>query len=274
MPGETSEDALTAAAGLHEDGITTLVTHLGENLASSEEADLVEQHYLGLFDDINRRGLDVQVSIKLTQLGLDLGMDGCLARTTTLAKRAADTGNFLWIDMESSAYTDRTLDVFRRLRASFARVGVCLQAYLRRTDADLEALLPLGPAIRVVKGAYREPSQIAFPDKKDVDESFFRLAANLMSPAARAAGAFAGVATHDPRLIARIQEFVKLQNVPPANYEFEMLYGIQRAEQIRLARQGGPVRILTRGTPRQYALRRTKHLRPVSRLGPSLHRRN
>ena len=145
-------------------------------LGNLEEAERAHAGYLSLLDAIDREKIDTGVSVKLTQLGLDLDRDRCLAHLTTLAERAARTDSFVWIDMESSAYVDATLELFRRVHERTGRVGVCLQAYLRRTRSDLESLLPMGPAIRLVKGAYMEPPDRAFPLKRDVDESFFRLA--------------------------------------------------------------------------------------------------
>jgi len=244
MPGERPEDALSAAETLQQAGIGTLLTHLGENLTTDAEAEAVKQHYLELMDAIDARRLDAQVSVKLTQLGLDLSAESCYARTSILAARANASGKPLWIDMESSAYTEPTLALYRRLRGTSANIGVALQAYLRRTWADLDALMPLGPSIRLVKGAYLEPPAIAFPDKKDVDENFYKLATRLLGTEGRAVGAFTGVATHDIALIDRVQSFADSAATPQSAYEYEMLYGIQRAEQLRLAREGRRIRVL------------------------------
>src|SRR5262245_12270438 len=235
MPGESADEALAAARTLQGQGITTIVTHLGENLTDAKEAEAVTQHYQQVLEKIaGTKGLDTQVSVKLTQLGLDLDAGKCFDNLMTLVKRAEAAGNFIWIDMEYSNYVDVTLDLYKRARAASPKVGVCLQAYLRRTAADLEALLPLGPYIRLVKGAYKEPPDRAFPDKKDVDESFYTLALRLLDPAAVKAGAMLGIATHDPRLIARLQAFVAEKSVPGSAYEFEMLFGIQRPLQASL----------------------------------------
>jgi proline dehydrogenase len=244
MPGEHVEDALAAAERLRQAGISTLLTHLGENLTTAAEAEAVRQHYQELMDAIDARRLDAQVSVKLTQLGLDLSAEACYTHTSSLAARANRSGKPLWIDMESSAYTDRTLEMYRRLREGGANVGVAVQAYLRRTTADLTALMPLGPSIRLVKGAYREPPAIAFPDKKDVDENFYTLAARLLGAEGRAANVFTGIATHDVRLIDRIQAFADSDHAPQSSYEYELLYGIQRAEQVQLARAGRKIRVL------------------------------
>jgi proline dehydrogenase len=150
----------------------------------------------------------------------------------------------IWIDMESSAYTDRTLELFRRVRATHTNVGVCLQAYLRRTPADLESLLPLGAAIRLVKGAYAESADVAFPAKSDVDDAFFELTQRMFAADSIAAGNRPALATHDSRMIARIIEVSHVENVPQSRFEFQMLYGIQRDLQKQLARDGFAVSVL------------------------------
>ena len=245
MPGERLDDALLAAGDLHRAGIPVLVTRLGENVEDASQAEEVAAHYLSAFDQVKASGLDAQVSVKLTQLGLDQDVELCRSHVARLVEKArAVGGGTLWIDMESSEYVDRTLDVYRRLREGGAAVGVALQAYLRRTPADLDGLLPLGPAVRLVKGAYREPPDRAFPAKRDVDEAYFRLAELLLSERARAAGTFAAFGTHDMALVRRIQEAAGRLKAPRTAYELEMLYGIQRAEQLRLARDGERMRVL------------------------------
>lgn len=244
MPGETMEEALDACRRQQAERRTgTILTHLGENLASLKEAEDVTRHYLELMDRIHAAGLDTQVSVKLTQLGLDLGAEACGRNLEALIAAAERHGNMVWIDMESSKYVDATLDLFRRARARSPRTGVCLQAYLRRTAADLESLLPLAPAIRLVKGAYREPPEIAFPKKADVDENYYALAARTLRPDVPA-GTMVGIGTHDPRLIERVRRVIADQQVPGQRYEFEMLYGIQRPLQARLVAQGAPLRVL------------------------------
>src|SRR5438445_3362309 len=220
MPGERIEDALQAAQALPAHGTGTIVTHLGENLSAPAEAERVTRHYLDVLERVRDAGLDTQVSVKLTQLGLDLDPERCFENLVRLVERAGACGNFLWIDMESSGYVDPTLEQYRRARARAPHVGVCLQAYLRRTPADLQSLLPLGPALRLVKGAYREPPRVAFPRKKDVDESYFALATRFLSARPRGPGALLGIATHDPRLLRRLQDFIARHRVPQADYEF------------------------------------------------------
>jgi proline dehydrogenase len=244
MPGERFADALAAAAEQERRGIASIVTQLGENVTRLEEAEAVTRHYLDAYEQIAATKLDVQVSVKLTQLGLDLDKEACFANLRRLLERAAATGNFLWIDIEYSRYVDVTLELYRRARELSPRVGVCLQAYLRRTPADLETLLPLAPALRLVKGAYKEPPEVAYPDKRDVDAAFFRLAERFLGHEACRRGALLGIATHDPALVGRLQEAATRTGVPREAYEFEMLYGIKRGLQEQLVRDGGRLRVL------------------------------
>lgn len=244
MPGETVGEALAASRGQQEQhGTGTILTHLGENLSTPAEAEAVTAHYLELIDRIAAMGLNARVSVKLTQLGLDLGLDACDHNLRQLVARAESRSNIVWIDMESTRYVDPTIELFRRARARSAQVGLCLQAYLRRTTADLEALLPLAPAIRLVKGAYREPPALAFPDKADVDENYFRLAARMLRPDVPGE-AFLGIGTHDGRLIERLRPVIAAGGAAPSSYEFEMLYGIQRPLQARLVAEHEPLRVL------------------------------
>ncbi len=244
MPGEGVEDALGAARVLRAQGAGTIVTQLGENTSDAAEAERVTRHYLEVLRKIRDAGLDTQVSVKLTQLGLDLDKERSFENLLRLVEGAGACGNVLWIDMEGSGYVEPTLEQYRRARARAAHVGVCLQAYLRRTPADLESLLPLGPAIRLVKGAYREPPAVAFPRKADVNEAFFALATRFLSARERGPGALLGIATHDPRLLRRLKDFIARHGVPRADYEFEMLYGIQRRLQRQLVSGGGRLRVL------------------------------
>jgi len=242
MPGEELPAALDAAQRLATSGLGTVLTQLGENLTSRAEADAVRDHYLGVVRDLQRRRLRAHISVKLTQLGLDVDRGACERSLGELAAAAESTGSFLWIDMEDSHYTDVTLDIFRRARAAHAGVGLCLQAYLRRTGADLDSLLPLAPAIRLVKGAYAEPADVAFPRKADVDAAYLALGERLLEHGTRGARPVFG--THDVRLIARLRERAATLKLPPGTCEFHLLYGIREAEQRRLAAEGETVRVL------------------------------
>jgi proline dehydrogenase len=243
MPGEDLEDALAAAADLKEQSIGTILTQLGENVTDASEASAVRDHYLHVLARVRELGLDAEVSLKLTHLGLDLDSKLCFTHLASIIE-SAGKGNVVWIDMEASSYVDRTLELYGQARQTYANVGVCLQAYLYRTAADLAALMPLGPAIRLVKGAYNEPADRAFPKKKDVNENYFELAKQLISPQARQQGTRAALATHDPKLINRIISFAESGGLPGRAFEFQMLYGIGRAEQLRLAREGRRLRVL------------------------------
>jgi proline dehydrogenase len=244
MPGERLEDAMAAAAAQQQRGVGTIFTRLGENVTRTEEADEVASHYLDVLDRAQAAGLRAQISVKPTQLGLDLDRELCFAHLKRLVDRAEARDNFVWIDMESSPYVDPTLDLFRRARAGSARVGIALQAYLYRTANDVESLLPLGSAIRLVKGAYLEPADVAFPKKADVDENYYTLAVRLLSDEAQRAGSLLHIATHDPKLADRLAAYVDRQRVPRTAYEYAMLYGIQRPLQDRLVRDGRPLRVL------------------------------
>jgi proline dehydrogenase len=244
MPGERLEDAMAAAATQQTQGINTIFTKLGENLARIEEAEEVTQHYLATLDKIQAAGLRAQISVKPTQLGLDLDKELCFRNLQRLVDRAAERGNFVWIDMESSPYVDPTLDLFRRTRARSPLIGIAIQAYLYRTKKDIESLLPLGSAIRLVKGAYLEPADVAYPKKDDVDENFYTLSCRLLSAEAQKAGCLLHMATHDPRLVDRLSHFIDTEGVPASAYEFAMLYGIQRPLQQRIVKAGRPLRVL------------------------------
>jgi len=242
MPGEKPEDALGAARTLAASGISSLLTQLGENISDRAEAEAVTSHYLNLLERIRQANLPAEVSVKLTQLGLELDREFCLGNLTTLIERsgAPDPAarKTLWIDMEQSSYVDATLDLYARAHKTRPNVGVCVQAYLHRTEKDAQTLVSMGATVRLVKGAYSEPAEIAFPKKEDVDESYFRLAKMLLGPEARRAGVRAVMATHDRRLITRITEWAAAEGIARNELEFAMLFGIQRAEQLRLAREG------------------------------------
>ena len=241
MPGEKFEDALAASRAL---GVGTVLTRLGENLRNAAEAADVARHYREVLDRVRQEGLDVEISVKLTQLGLDFSREECEGHLHALASHARELGNWVWVDMESTAYTEVTLDVFRRLRAEFPNTGLCVQSYLYRTAADVETLIALGAGIRLVKGAYKEPPDKAFPKKEDVDENFYRLAERLLSPEAREKGVRAIFGTHDPVLIRRIEALGRSLGLKPGEIEFQMLYGIGRSEQLRLAAAGYRFRVL------------------------------
>ncbi|HXX70965.1 MAG TPA: proline dehydrogenase family protein, partial [Candidatus Acidoferrum sp.] len=236
MPGENVEAAMAAARRLAADGISTLLTCLGENVRDRTESEAVTQQYLSLLDSIRTEALPAEISVKLTQLGLDLDEELCYANLARLLEQAGSQA--VWIDMEQSSYVDRTLALYERAQKVHRQTGVCLQAYLYRTEKDLASLISRGASVRLVKGAYNEPREIAYALKREVDESYFHLAQALLGDGARRAGVRAVMATHDRKLIARIAEWAAGQGIPKTRLEFAMLYGIQRAEQLRLAREG------------------------------------
>ena len=244
MPGDDLEAALAATRTLQGSGIGSVLTYLGENVQKPEEAEQVRLHYLDVLARAKQMTLDAEISVKLTQLGLDLGRPACETALTSLIERAAADGTWVWVDMESSAYTDVTLDIYRNARKRFGNVGVCVQSYLYRTERDLEVLMASGGAFRLVKGAYREPPEKAFPKKRDVDANYFALARRLLAPEARRAGVRTIFGTHDGALVRRIEEAGRQAGLRPQDLEFQMLYGIRREEQVRLAAQGYRFRVL------------------------------
>jgi proline dehydrogenase len=243
MPGETLDAALEAAGQFSKMGLGTILTELGEQVTNRAEAAAVRDHYLGVLEKIQRRKLPAHISVKLTHLGLDGSQEGCVQDVLKLAERAEQARSFLWIDMEESRYVDATLDVYRRAKAEWPNVGVCLQAYLHRTPKDLESLLSISPAIRLVKGAYNEPAHVALPKKSDVDQTYLQLAEKLLTEAGRQR-AKPVFGTHDLGLIERIRKAAVDRRVNPSSYEFHMLYGIRAEEQRKLASMGLEVRVL------------------------------
>ena len=236
VAGESLDDGIRAARGLNGAGIAAMLDHLGENVTSREQAAAVADHYALALKRIEEAGdLECNISIKLTQLGLDLSFDLCLENAERVLAVAADRGTEVMIDMESSEYVDRTLDVLRRLRERYPRVGVALQAYLYRTAEDVFRL-PAGAPVRLVKGAYLEPPTIAHRHRADVDRSFARLFATLL-----ARDHEVHVATHDPRLLAGACRLTDRRRAWH-RVELQMLYGIRRDLQSMYASQGRPVR--------------------------------
>lgn len=244
MPGESAGEAVAAAGALANDGLGSVLTQLGENVVTPEEAHAVADGYAELFGTVAAGAFPAEISIKLTHLGLDV--DPALTRDQChrLAAAADLSRSFLWVDMESSRYTDATLEIYRELRTSSRRVGICLQANLLRTPADVEALLPLGPAIRLVKGAYREDREVAHTGREAIDAAYRRLALRLLDePRARLV-----LGTHDLELLGRIET----EAHPAVAAEVHMLYGVRTAEARELASRGRAVRILISYGPAWY----------------------
>lgn len=244
MPGEDLESALTAMQSFRDHGIANLITLLGENVSTEADATAVTQSYLDAMSQIRARELDCQVSVKPTQLGLDTGRDACAAQLSILAAAAAEQNDLLWIDMESSAYVDATLALAAELGESHGNVGVCIQAYLHRSAADLERLVANGTPVRLVKGAYKEPASVAIQRKSDVDLNYSTLAMSMIESLVSGASRFHAFGTHDVELIHRIQRFASEKGLSQDRYEFEMLYGIRREHQLELASAGYGMRVL------------------------------
>jgi len=241
MPGERIEDALEAGARLATDGIPVTVTYLGENVETSADAAAAVEHYRRLLDLIEGRGLDAEVSVKPTHLGLELGPEETFERLRGLAERSATLGRHLFLDMESSPYVEPTLEVYRRLHEVVPNTGVCIQAYLRRTPEDVDDLVARGASIRLVKGAYREPVDVAIQDRRAIDHAFADLALRFLEGAG---GGRLALATHDVALLAEIERRAAAAGFGRDAYEIQMLYGIRAADQRRLAAEGSRIRVL------------------------------
>lgn len=241
MPGEDRDDALAAAESLDQRGIDAMITLLGEDLSSRDEVDGVVRHYQEALSDIADRGMTTEISVKPTQLGLEYGVEEARAR---LGELAAATPSLVWVDMEGSKHVDATLEIFKSVKEDAGNVGLCLQAYLRRTKDDLDALLPLDPAIRLVKGAYDEPASIAFEKKGEVDRNFVELTQTLLRARETGGEGLPVFGTHDPRMIGEVSRMAYELGLGKDQYEIAMLFGIRRPEQARLARTGNRVRVL------------------------------
>ena len=245
MPGESAEDALAAAQRqFNADAIPVTFTRLGENVQELSQAADAAGDYLRMLDRIEELGLDAEISLKLTQLGFDLDPDVTATHLSRLVDRSAELGRTCWIDMESTHYVAATVDLYKRELARSPHVGLCLQAYLRRTYDDIQRLLPAEPSIRLVKGAYREPKEVAFQSKASIDESYLRLASHLVKGGARRVA----LGSHDTDLIARIATALDGH----AAFEVAMLYGIRTDEQRRLHAEGYRVRTLISYGPSWY----------------------
>lgn len=238
VAGETWAAAVPPVKALNDKGILATLDYLGESVTDEAQAAAARDTYLELLGNITASGLEANVSLKLTQMGLDISDELCLSNVRAVVGRASELGSFVRIDMEDSAHTDRTLAIFRRLREEYDCVGLVIQAYLYRSADDIRALAHLKPSLRLCKGAYLEPPEVAFPKKRDVDENFKQLIALNLKQGGRTA-----VATHDERIIAFTEELVRREGIPKGLYEFQMLFGIRPGLQHRLAEAGHPVRV-------------------------------
>src|SRR5580700_8079604 len=241
VAGTSVEEVLGAAASVNRQGMSTTLDSLGENVHSPQEAKQAADVYHRLLDAIERRHLDANVSVKLTQMGMDLDPELAFATVAALVKHAVAAGTFVRIDMEGSEYTQATIDLVCKLHAmeeNRGRVGVVIQAYLYRSGADIDRLLAQGIRIRLCKGAYQEPPNLAFPEKADVDRSFVKLMQVLLP-----SGVYHGIATHDEKMIEATCRFAKERGIQPDQFEFQMLYGVRRDLQRSLIAKGYRVRV-------------------------------
>jgi proline dehydrogenase len=240
VAGETVEAAVAALRDLNAAGLSASLDLLGESVQHAKEARQAQHTYLETVDRIRAAGADANVSVKLTQMGLDIDEALCIANLRGIIAKAKAHGSFVRIDMEQSTYTEKTLQLFTdTFYPEFGgTVGVVLQSYLRRTAADVEAMIALGARVRLCKGAYQEPEQVAFPDKADVDANYVACMERLLEH-----GHYPGIATHDEKIIAHARAFTKAKEIAPARYEFQMLYGVRRDLQHALRREGYNVRV-------------------------------
>jgi proline dehydrogenase len=238
VPGETLDQAIAAARECNNLGMFASLDYLGENVSTQEDAQRARDAYLEIFDRIANERLYANVSCKLTQLGLDLGVEFCESLVVPIVQRAASYDNFLRVDMEGSVYTQRTVELVKRVRAQNPAIGTVIQSYLYRSEADITDLLAYGCRIRLCKGAYKEPTEVAFPKKKDVDANFVRLMQMLLT-----SGFYHGIATHDPAMIAATIRFAAAKQISKDDFEFQMLYGVRTDLQRRLVKDGYRLRI-------------------------------
>ena len=238
VAGETLDDAVEAARAVNRAGQSASLDLLGENVSDEAGAGRAAQRYLEMFDRIAREKIDANVSLKLTQLGLDLDQALCQELIEQIVAHASALGNFVRIDMEGSAHTQRTIDIAKRVRAKYTSVGTVMQAYLYRAEQDIQDLLAAGCRLRLCKGAYKEPPELAFPKKEDVDANFVKLM-KLLLPS----GIYHGIATHDPAMIRATKEFAREKNIARDQFEFQMLYGIRTDLQQQLVREGYRLRV-------------------------------
>lgn len=238
VAGETIETAATAVRQLNDIKISATYDHLGESIKSREEAHAEVAEYIRILELIDKQQLNSNVSLKPTQLGLDIDFNFCVDNIARIVDKARAYGNFVRIDMEGSAHTTLTIDLVKQLRKDFDNVGAVIQAYLYRSKDDILDLLKTNTRIRLCKGAYDEPPSVAFPKKSDTDNNYIELMKILV-----ASGVYHGIATHDPKMIMATREFTKAKNIPKSAYEFQMLYGVRRDLQVKLAEGGYNIRV-------------------------------
>ena len=238
VAGEALQEAVAAARVCNDRGMSVSLDYLGENVATAADAQRARDAYLEVFDRIAAEKLDANVSCKLTQLGLDMSAEFCEGQLLSIVERAAWYGNFLRADMEGSLYTARTIDVVKRVRSQSPAIGTVIQAYLYRSEQDVNDLLAYGCRIRLCKGAYKEPPEVAFPKKEHVDANYVKLMQLLLT-----SGFYHGIATHDPKMIAATIRCAADKKISKEEFEFQMLYGVRTDLQRQLVRDGFRLRI-------------------------------
>ncbi len=245
VAGETLEDAVSAVQKINEQGLLVTLDYLGESVHTQQDAEQAAEMYFLLLDAIAVNDLKATVSLKLTQLGLDVSESTCLNNMRRILEHARQQNNHVTIDMEGSAYTETTLRLFRTLRQEygFDNVGTVIQAYLYRSEKDMVTLHQEGAHVRLCKGAYQEPADKAFPQKKDVDDNFVKLMKAYLANSQTDTGAYLGIATHDARIIDLARAYIDTNAIPAARFEFQMLYGIRSDLQRQLASQGHKMRV-------------------------------
>ncbi len=243
VAGETLEEAIQVVRKLNERNIQVTFDQLGESVTKESEARAAKDGYLRALDAIAANKVSSQVSVKLSQMGLDLSPDLCLDNLRQIIRKAKDIGTLVTIDMEDSKHTQATLNIFKTLREEFDNVGIVIQAYLYRSAEDIKALVSLGATVRLCKGAYKEPAKVAFPQKKDVDANMLKLSQTFLQPNGHGNGAYLQLATHDEKIINWAKEYTTEHKVDRKRFEFQMLYGIRPDLQRRLAADGYTMRV-------------------------------
>lgn len=239
VAGETIETAIRTVRELNKQGIVVTLDHLGEFVFSEEEATEAADYCIRTLDAIHEAGVKSHLSLKMTQLGLDISRDLCMRNMRRILDRAKQYGNFVRIDMEDYAHNQITLEIFKQLRSEYGEtVGLVLQAYLYKVESDIDELNQFKPNLRLVKGAYKESPEVAFPNKEDVDRNFIKIIEKHLLY-----GNYAAVATHDEKVIEHVKKFVKEHNIPNSQFEFQMLYGIRTQLQQQLANEGYTMRV-------------------------------
>jgi proline dehydrogenase len=243
VAGETLDDAVRAVKKLNSQGLLATLDHLGESVVNADDARRAKDDYLVALDAIQQNNLQSHVSVKLTHMGLDIDPALCLDNMRQIVAKAHAIGTKARIDMEDSAHTQSTLNIFKTLREEFDNVGVVIQAYLFRSEADMRELYAMGARVRLCKGAYKEPPTLAFPEKKDTDANFIKLAEIFLGGNGNSTGAHLALATHDAKIIDWAKRYIQEHHVPYDRFEFQMLYGIRTDLQMQLAKEGFTMRV-------------------------------